>query len=261
LDGVGAGALDQGEVDVRVRIGEALGQVVKKCGEALPSYGMFLDRLPSERRLRGRLSIADLLVPSLAKVVRSSYLPTTLRTSSLSLLAQMAETNALALFPYTADLFGGMVDLLQLETVPTTSIPPKRPTELSEPNLDDQEDGKGFRKPKVKSNHEGDDEDEETGSISQLPPPTMDTHPTVANSKFPPLRRAALHFLALLIRACISRVYDMGFTGMLLPETYLARARTTLGYIASTDEDAVVRVMAREAREGLGQLSNALVGL
>ena len=41
LDGVGAGALDQGEVDVRVRIGEALGQVVRRCGEVLPLYGTF----------------------------------------------------------------------------------------------------------------------------------------------------------------------------------------------------------------------------
>ena len=49
LDGVGAGALDQGEVDMRVRIGEALGQVVRRCGEALPSYGTPLVDLPDER--------------------------------------------------------------------------------------------------------------------------------------------------------------------------------------------------------------------
>lgn len=49
LDGVGAGALDQGEVDVKIRIGEALGQVVRKCGEALPSYGVLLDCLLDER--------------------------------------------------------------------------------------------------------------------------------------------------------------------------------------------------------------------
>lgn len=42
LDGVGAGALDQVEVDVKVRIGETLAQVVRRCGEALPSYGAFL---------------------------------------------------------------------------------------------------------------------------------------------------------------------------------------------------------------------------
>ena len=43
LDGAGAGALDRGEIDVRVRIGEALGQVVRRCGEALPSYGTLLN--------------------------------------------------------------------------------------------------------------------------------------------------------------------------------------------------------------------------
>jgi hypothetical protein len=45
LDGVWAGALDQGDVDVKVRIGEALGQVVRRCGDALPSYGAHLDYL------------------------------------------------------------------------------------------------------------------------------------------------------------------------------------------------------------------------
>ena len=170
----------------------------------------------------------------------------------------MAETNALSLFPYAADLFGGMVDLLQLESVPATASLPKQP---AEPNPGDREEGKGFRKAKAEDNREADEEDEETEPTSQLLSLTMDTHPTMANSKFPPLRRAALHFLVLLIRACISRVYDMGSMGMLVPGTYLKRARATLGYVASTDEDAIVRIMAREAGEGLGQLSNALVGL
>ena len=39
LDGVGVGTLNEGEVDVKVRIGEALGQVVRRFGETLPSYG------------------------------------------------------------------------------------------------------------------------------------------------------------------------------------------------------------------------------
>jgi len=38
LQGVGAGALTRQEVDVRLRIGEALGQVIRRCGEALPRY-------------------------------------------------------------------------------------------------------------------------------------------------------------------------------------------------------------------------------
>lgn len=49
LDGVGAGGLDQREIDVKIRIGEALGQVVRRCGEALPSYGVFFDFLLDER--------------------------------------------------------------------------------------------------------------------------------------------------------------------------------------------------------------------
>lgn len=172
----------------------------------------------------------------------------------------MAETNALALFPYAADLFGGMVDLLQLESVPATSPPPrKKSAETLEQNPDDQESGKGAGSAKAENGCVGEGQDGGTPSMSQPPPPTMDTHPAVANSKFPPLRRAALHFLTLLIRECTSRVYDMGSMGTLIPNTYITRARTTLGYVASTDEDAVVRVMAREVREGLGQLSNALI--
>jgi len=171
----------------------------------------------------------------------------------------MVETNALALFPYAADLFGGMIDLLQLESVPATS-PPKATTEPSEPNPDDQERREDLTDTKAEGGCVWDGQGGMTKPPSQPPPPTMDTHPTAANSKFPPLRRAALHFLTLLIRECTTRVYGTGFTGMLIPDAYLIRARTTLGYIAVTDEDAVVRVMAREAREGLGQLSNALAG-
>ena len=38
LQGVGAGALTGQDVDVRLRIGEALGQVIRRCGETLPQY-------------------------------------------------------------------------------------------------------------------------------------------------------------------------------------------------------------------------------
>ena len=69
-----------------------------------------------------------------------------------------------------------------------------------------------------------------------------------------------MHFLALLVRACISRVYEMGPTGMLVPDVHVGRAKMTLGYVATTDEDPVVRVMAREVGESLRQLSNALIG-
>ena len=96
-----------------------------------------------------------------------------------------------------------------------------------------------------------------------VPPPTMDAQPTAADAKFPPLRRAALHFLALLVRACTSRVYETGdaASGIMLPPQLMTRVRTTLGYVAATDADDVVRVMARETIEGLDQLLEALVGV
>ena len=42
LLGVGAGALTQQDIDMRLRVGEALGQVIRRCGETLPQYGQLL---------------------------------------------------------------------------------------------------------------------------------------------------------------------------------------------------------------------------
>ena len=42
LQGVGVGALTQQDVDMRLRVGEALGEVIRRCGETLPRYGQFL---------------------------------------------------------------------------------------------------------------------------------------------------------------------------------------------------------------------------
>ncbi|PCH41522.1 hypothetical protein WOLCODRAFT_163168 [Wolfiporia cocos MD-104 SS10] len=215
LEGLGGSALTQQDVDVRTRVGEALGQVVRRCGDALPAY-------------------VDMLAPPLFGVVRARHLPTTLRTSALALLAQCAETNALALLPYAADLADAMVDLLQVETVPMAQQrAPKRSTVETMDDVD-------------------------------APAPKLDTEdaqPTSTNSKFPPLRRSALHFLSLLVQACIARVYE-GDDGVLaFAPQVLRRAKATLGYVAATDADAVVRVMARETLEGLDQLGTALVGL
>jgi hypothetical protein len=38
LQGVGVGAIMRQDVDVRLRVGEALGQVIRRCGETLPQY-------------------------------------------------------------------------------------------------------------------------------------------------------------------------------------------------------------------------------
>ncbi|KAH9938290.1 uncharacterized protein B0H18DRAFT_1081018 [Fomitopsis serialis] len=155
-EGVGKGDHDAAGSGHAHAGGEALGQVVRRCGDALPAY-------------------VDILVPPLFRVARTSDLPTTLRTSAISLLALCAKTNSLALLPYAADLAEAMVDLLQVETVPATQ---------------------GQRRT-------GDEKEGDT------PPPytpdTMDAQPT----------RAALHFMTLLIQACATRLYDSdaGVTG------------------------------------------------
>ncbi|KAL6299670.1 hypothetical protein BKA93DRAFT_904210 [Sparassis latifolia] len=214
LDGLGGSGMTQQDVDARTRVGEALGQVIRRCGDVLPAYG-------------------DLLVPPLFAVMSASHFPTTMRTSALSLLAQCAKTDSLVLLPYSADLSTAMIDLLQLESV---RAPPRKDPASPDGGLA---------------------EDKETCALG-----TMDSQPTSTNSKFPPLRRVALHFLLLLVQACTMRLYDSpGTEHVGFPVSLMRRGKSTLGYIAATDEDGVVRVMARETLEGLEQLEGAMVGL
>ncbi|KAM5540366.1 hypothetical protein V8D89_005824, partial [Ganoderma adspersum] len=221
---LGARALSQHDVDVRTRVGEALGQVVRRCGEALPSY-------------------ATLLLPPLFQVVRTPDIPTVLRTSAISLLAQCAKTNALAVLPYVTNLADAMVDLLQIETV---AVAPHKHSPRSKETSEE----------KTAADPEEKDPEQKPAS------PTMDSQPTSTNTKFPPLRRVALHFLSLLIQTCTNRVYETGDAeGLMLPPGLMKRARTTLGYVAATDADDVVRVMAREVVEGLDQLVEAVLGV
>lgn len=169
------------------------------------------------------LSSGNVIIPPLLRVVRSPTAPTTLRTSSLSLLADCQNTYALAVLPYLLDLAEGMIDLLQVETTSTTD-----------------------NTTTIKS---------EEGRKS-----TMDDHPTSTNTKFPPLRRAALHFLTLLIRGTTKEIYESYASAgdnARLSVGLTKRMRITLGYISNTDDDMLVRVMAREALEDLAHLELA----
>lgn len=219
LDSLGGGNLTQQDLDIRIRVGEALGIIIKQCGETLGAYGAYLCCFIF---LGLKSWTVDLMVPTLFNIVRSPHVPTTLRTSSLSLLGECESTQPLALLPYAKDLAEAMVDLLQIESVSIHHQP--QPVE--------QEDR-----------------------------PTIDFAPTSRNSKFPPLRRAALHFLALLIRETTRQVYDSSYINTLFSPAAGRRMKTTLVYVAATDEDNVVRMMAREAGEALDQLEQAIIGI
>ncbi|KAG5646622.1 hypothetical protein DXG03_002926 [Asterophora parasitica] len=215
LDGLGAANLKQRDLDTRTRVGEALGAVIRRCGEALGNY-------------------VDILVPPLFKILSLRNIPTVLRTSSLSLLSECESTSPLAMLPYVTDLAEAMIDILQIETVPA--------------------------KPKPKSSSDADATPKE-GDEAQKPKPTMDSEPTSTNTKFPPLRRAALHFLSLMIRETTKHIYDSSFGRSVFSDAFMRRAKATLGYVASTDDDNIVRVMAREAGEGLVEMNQAVMGL
>lgn len=123
------------------------------------------------------------------------------------------------MLPYSEDLASAIIDLLQIETVPSRK-------------------------------------DNDTAEQA-----TMDSDPISTYSKFPPFRRAALHFLSLLFRETTKQMYESSFGGSILPDTFIRRAKIILSYVASTDQDTVVRVMAREASEGLEQIKQAMIGL
>lgn len=180
-----------------------------------------------------------MLVPPLFAVVRASNVPTALRTSSLSLLAECVDTYPLAMLPYVEDICQALVHLLQIESLPLETSKPK-----PRPVIEDENETK-------------------TQDTEKVSPPTMDSDPTSKNSKLPPLRRSALRFLSLLIRATTKTVYEDSTTK---PAAFLSKENfrglgLTLGYISSTDRDEVVRVMAREAKENLEELQRAAFGL
>lgn len=172
--------------------------------------------------------------------MRGSYLPTTLRTSALSLLATIADTADLALLPYAHDIGHSMLDLLQIEGA-RASV-----------------EARGQQHPVSTTT------DANLSPIPSSSIPSMDDQPTPANPTFPPFRRASLHFLGILVRAYTRRAYassDSSVSGMSLDDFPTRRAATTLAYIAATDADAIVRVMAGEVGDAVHTLERAHVGL
>ncbi|EIN10764.1 hypothetical protein PUNSTDRAFT_112574 [Punctularia strigosozonata HHB-11173 SS5] len=207
LDGLAGSAMTQADLDQRLRVGEVLEQVIRRCGNALPAY-------------------ADLLVPTLLHVAKTPQVPTALRTSSLSLLSQCAQTSAIIVVTHLSGVLGMVIDVLQTEAVSA--------------NL--SSDSK--HAPSTKSGV----------AITEA----MDLEPTSGLSKLPPLRRAAVHLCHVVLRASLVHGDDSLVT--MLDLSTVRRLRITLTYTASTDEDAVVRMMANEALDAINQFQRSLLG-
>jgi len=183
-----------------------------------------------------------MLVPPLFAVVRGSNIPNPLRTSSLSLLADCVNTYPLAMLPYLDDISQSLIDLLQIESVP-----------LRDGSLQSASSDAPDTNP-APSDHKNEQNEREN--------PTVEANPLLTNPRTPPLRRAALHFLSILIKASTKLTYEETTRNpTLFSRGVFQRLSITLGYISSTEKDNVVRVMAREAKENLEQLQRAAFGL
>jgi hypothetical protein len=141
-------------------------------------------------------------------------------------MGECANTYILAVLPYLTDVCEAIIDLLQIETV--SEVEKRKDVAESEP-----------------------------------PPETknMDDDPTSKNAKFAPLRRATIHLLCLLLRATVRHLYDTSYRAGLLSGAFIHRAKVTVSYVASTDVDTQVRVMANEANDLLKQVERAMIGL
>ncbi|GAA5993985.1 hypothetical protein JCM5350_008016 [Sporobolomyces pararoseus] len=214
---VGKGEKGQKELDKRLRIGEALIQVVQRSGQALST-------------------LQEYLLPPLLQTLRESNLPIPLRSSSITILATMVETAPIAMFDRLGELGESMRTLLEVETVSFTSSNTTNSTatttkqELEEKKEKQQkEKGKGKGKGSVliqemnsssSSDSDSDEEAESLFSNLKLPTPSPTTaanskrpeelpDPLTTISKHPSLRRAALLFLSLLVRTSIKSKYEL----------------------------------------------------
>lgn len=227
------GYLTKQDVDTKIRVGEALGQVIRRCGDALGKYSAYCS---NRCYCTCDPLAADAVVPRLIAVFRANQAPAVLRASAISLLTECIKTSFVALTWYTDELSVAMIDLLQVEMVSTS-------------RTSSTHDG-----PKSEMN-----KSEDSGKKLTLDA-EIDATPSSVDPKIPSLRRSALHFLTLLIQTLTQAVYD-GSTVKLPSAPFLRRAKTTLGYISSVDEDGIARVMAREAGEGIDQLMEAVLGV
>jgi hypothetical protein len=186
-------------------------------------------------------------------------IPTTLRTSALSLLADCVNTYAFAILAYMEELAAAMVDLVQIESVPVQQVKKTKEKVEAEENQDLNKEDAGMKFSPEATGHSAKTKTVKNDAKDNVE--TMNASPTSTNPKFPSLRRAALHFLGLLIKEAVRHSYESPLPkSIFLSNHMVSRTTIILGYIASTDEDDVVRVMAREAKQGLDDLRKAQLG-
>ena len=136
-----------------------------------------------------------------------------------------------------------MLDLLQLETV--ASVEKRRDDKLTAQDDHRLQDAASSY---IISRH-----------VVQAGDIEMDSDPLQKDAKLPPLRRSAIHLLTVLSKAFLHRVYESGASGVHGNLFSVQRGLTVLRYIATTDADNTVRVLAAEGADLLAQLRRVVL--
>ncbi|KAK4057427.1 hypothetical protein OIO90_001496 [Microbotryomycetes sp. JL221] len=261
-ESVGSGDKGTRELDKRLRMGEALVQVVRRAGQALAV-------------------IVDDLVPQLLFVMRTASLPTPLRSSSLTILATTIEIAPLALMPFVSTLAESCLTLLSVESRPIQA----RNHEADKTVMEQDSDHEEFKfdldelVAEAKASLQG------TETVNDKPKRLEETPNAVTSldaKQHPSLRRAAIVFLSSLFRMASDqldqdanhdsepwtmKLSTLNSKPLLTPATdqrerrsrtnsilsfeTIARAKIVLRYVNETDRDELVRYQAGQVLEEL----------
>ena len=258
--GVGEGEKGRRELEKRLRVGEALGQVVERAGESLARF-------------------ADDLVPALLVTLRDHQLPTPLRASALTVLAGALEVAPLALLNYADELGEACVTLLALESVqiqpkiramdePQAPLPlgkdgqPRRAEETPHPMAADAKRQPSLRRAAVlllgllfrsAARLEEEDMNRAARGVEEVQVEGL----LGGGLRMPSGRRIELSGLGRAGGGRGGLVREVGaeevaeWQGLVRAETR-ERARRVLRYLTETDVDGLVRHQAGEVLEELG---------
>lgn len=263
-DGLACQEVPAREVEKRLRVGEALLQVIQRCGDAMAAY-------------------IDAVLPPLLVRLRDRAVPNVLRSSFISILGTVVEAVplAMAVKGYAGQLAEICIDIVVIEMV-------QRPDALrSAVKMNVQ--GKRVNNP---------DEEEEKGK-KDAEQKRLDSA-TVTNPKVAHLRRAAMLLLTLLVRGtqiqleerndgggarlveklsalrlpgggmlpslsseggepAPSREASLEKKDLLFPVQLLKRLKEVASYVEASDTDAVVRTHAHDCVQHVDALSLELV--
>lgn len=266
-DGLASQGLASREVEKRLRVGEALLQVIQRCGDAMAAH-------------------VDTVVPPLLAKLRDRSLANVLRSSFVSILGTMVEAAPVVMASkgYAAQLAEVCIDIVVIEMVQRPNAPLKGAVKL-------KVQGKRVADPT---------EDDEVKENARAQEQRKLDSATSSDAKIAHLRRAAMLLLTLLVRGTRFQLEErdeggaggklmeklsalrlpgggilpsvsasgegvkdttqqLGKKDLLFPPQLLERLKQVAGYIEARDTDAIVRTHAHDCIEHADALSLDLI--